>query len=469
MLNNPAPASVATDRDPFMHGSRGRPLWLVVDEAHVDDSAASRVLTQLSDRPAVRVYSTCASAAKSVVLEAPVDPYGYVPALLTSESEAVRVPIPAAASVRRRAELLASEHGGDPDRLERLLLFAGLSRTTSWIDGLVVDERVVLEPPLRRQLGAHVLTTPEAVALLGLVLRAHGDFTVSRDGNVTRFIGAERFYRAVAFQHLARLEDWSTAAVTRWHNGESRPLTLADGIATRLARAFRARDFLQVRLRAPDFRDVWHEILFFLDIVLVQVVGALDLAARLLHEAYAVPLPVQRVGWRRQQWLAELGAVAPGVAAAAQPQQKFRDVVDLVAELRNLIHDAPLSAELHHVHASPGITDWGEGLVSLQVDDTARAILAAAQRRGGLVAWGLSDRSETGAVTFDPGLYAEEALRASTAALDEVLTLADSERLAPGPHKDASMWLAEPRDRENAALLFGLRRGGLRQDLVTFA
>ena len=81
-------------------------------------------------------------------------------------------------------------------------------------------------------------------------------------------------------------------------------------------------------------------------------------------------------------------------------------------------------------------------------------MLAAAERRHGLIPWGVSDRRPDGAVVLDPGLFAEQALRACTAAISAA---------------DTALWVPTQGDRENAAVLFGLARGGLRQDRVSFA
>jgi len=472
VLNNPPPLRAGVDSDPFLHGTLGRRLRLVVDDESVGQSLAVQVLEQLGHRPSARVHWTRRPAPGRVTLGSPVPQRDFIPALIEDGDDAIETAIPAASRIRERSEALAREHGVDVSQAERLLRLATLSRTGRLVDATVVGETVLLSPPFDRQLLPHCLTPREAVALLGLNLRAHGDFAVSRGDSTTRLIGAARFYRAVAFQQVVGLDTWIGAAVTRWLQERHRPLTLVDGVATRIGRAFRARDFLQVRLRAPDYEIVWDEVLFFFDVVLVQAMGALDLLARLLHDIYALEGSARRPSWRSRRgdgWVSELERAAPEIAAVAGPGQPLGDIVDLVAELRNVIHDAPLSEEIHDPDGAPGIDVWGPGLIALEPSDPVDIMLAAAERRDGLVSWGVSDRRPDGAVVLDPGLFAEQALRACTAALSDVLALADHHRLSGALAADISMWVPTQGDRENAAVLFGLARGGLRQDRVTFA
>ena len=416
------------------------------------------------------MYRTDLAARAHVTFGEPVAQRDLVPVRLEAPDESSIVAAPAYSSIRARATRFADEHRLRSCEVERLFLLASVSATNRHIDGLVLDDQTLSRSPLRRELRGGVFRASEAAALVGLCMRAHGDFAVSRDAGITRVIAAETFYRAVSFQHVSMLETWMSAAVTRWHLGDHRSLTLVDGIATRIGRALRARDYLQVRLRAPDYEAVWDEVLFFFDVILVQVMGAFDLLARLLHRVYGLNGPGTRASWTRHgngSWLQALAKEEPLIGACAQPEGALGDIVALISGLRNRIHEEPLSDELHHWDGSPGIMVWGRGLVALRFDKSTQGILAAAERRGGLRAWGLRERAGEQAVVFDPGLYAEEALRSSTTAISDVLALANLSTFATDTSNDVSYWVPEQADRENAEMLFGLGHGGLQQDRVT--
>src|SRR3712207_4907846 len=84
--------------------------------------------------------------------------------------------------------------------------------------------------------------TRDAVSLLGLYLRAHGDFTVAQEGNHGTFLPPHRFYAGTAVAPLRRYPDWLRVAVGRWRSGRgSAAHDLLRGFELRLGRALRAR------------------------------------------------------------------------------------------------------------------------------------------------------------------------------------------------------------------------------------
>lgn len=474
MLNNPPSISVTHEPDPFMAGALGRPLWLAVDDS-VGDSLALRLLEQLGSRPSARVLWTSRPGPDLLAMKPVVPGRDFVPVHLEVEDEVIETAIPSASAIAARSELLAREHGVSQVELERLLRLAALARTWKRLDRVVTNRLLTLRiPSLDGLLIPHCVAPEEAVALLGLSLRAHGDFSVWREGGLTRTIGAARFYRAVAIQSIPGLDAWLTYAAGHWlQSGQRRPLSLLDGIATRVGRALRARDYLQVRFRAHDCRAVWEEVLFFFDVVLLQTMGALDQLARLLHYLYSVPGSDRTPSWRRRHkdgWVAALAEKSSSIAALAQTGQQLGDVVDIVAELRNAIHEAPLSDEVHDWDDAPQTCVWGAGLIALTPSEDVTRMVDAVARRGGPIAWGISDRrSHDGAVLIDPGLFAEQALRATTAAVALVLSHGDLDLLKAPVPRDLSYWVPDQREREHSAALVGLDRGGLRQDRATFA
>lgn len=470
MLNHPE-WSVAPDRSPFIYGKHSRPLGLVLDDVSVDATPAVALLEAFGNRDSAHLYSTDSPRSGGrVTLRDPVRDGYVIPAELEDPSGSVVVGIPAAGSLHNQATLMAQEHPGtDAGALERVLQLMNLSRTCDLLDGLVLGERVIQQPALKGNFRAEILTPEQAVALLGLNLRAHGDFVVSRDATTTYFLGAESFYRAVTFSHIEPLAVWLPAAASAWHAGNERPSALVDGVATRTGRALRARDYLQVRMRAADFHAVWDEVLFFFDVVLIHVMGAFDLLARLLHDVYGLDGLARHASWRADKWLKKLRHADAELGVRASPGGSLSDVIYLVAELRNFVHDAPLSQEIRKAQGIPEIMSWGRGLVALTPDDRVQEMIRAASRHGGLLAWGISDRTSDGAVLLDPGRFAEQALRASTTAISDLLATADLERLPGAGGSTAATWIPEPTYRENSRLLFGLQPGGLREERLTAA
>lgn len=158
----------------------------------------------------------------------------------------------------------------------------------------------------------------------------------------------------------------------------------------------------------------------------------------------------------------------PQLGFYARPGQPFGDVVDAVAVLRNLIHDAPPTDEIHDWDGRPGTMVYGAGVIAPRSGRGSATLLSAAARQGGLIAWGLSNRPDGKTVLLDPGLFAEQSLRLGTKAIAEALGLADRSCLGAEKLDDLSHWVPPANYQANAAALYGLHRGGYRQERVTF-
>jgi hypothetical protein len=422
MLNNPPPSTVGLDPTPWMHGDFGRSLVLLIDDdtSKKEDTA---LLRAFGHRTSARVYSSTSTEPATWQLGQPNQGRDFLPIILSAGEEERVLAAPAHASRERLARQMSAEVSFSQGDVSRLLALSGLVRTNRRIDGIVVAPRVLAQKPLMRTLSPWCYTPSEAVALLGLVLRANGDYVVQRDDNTTYWISGEAFYGAVAHRHLWTLEPWIRTAAAYWMQSSHEPLTRLDGIVRRLSRALRARDYLQVRLRAPQFSYVWDEVMFFLDIVLVQLMGAFDVLARFLNDLYGIENH-GAISWRRRDprgWLTALERSEPRLGFYARPPQPLGDVIDAIAVMRNLIHDAPLSDEIHDWDGSPGTLVFGPGVIALQSGRESDTLLRAVRRQGGLLAWGFSDRHEEKAVLLDPGLFAEHALRQGTKAIAEAL------------------------------------------------
>jgi hypothetical protein len=250
MLNSRPPFSLEP-AGPFTDRGHGRPLSFLVDAPCVLPAFPNGLLLALGGRDSVRVYSAAPGTSGGISFGDPVAGQYYLPVSLDGPDGQAGIGVPAWESVERTAAALAAEHGVDEERAKTVLSLAALVRCSDLFDKLVLSKECQAGPLGRH---AHTALTPaEAVALLGLALRANGDFAITKEGSTTVVTSPRAFYRAVAFAHVTGLEAWLGAALAVWHDGNPEPMRLADGIATRLGRALRARDYIQVRLRSRDF------------------------------------------------------------------------------------------------------------------------------------------------------------------------------------------------------------------------
>ena len=436
------------------------------------DAKETSLLQALGDRPATRVYTPWTGSLATWQFGSPDLNRNFLPVTLSAGSgHADRVlAAPGLVSSQGFAAEISAEVPDSEENVFGLLMLAALARTNRDVDGIVVPRSTLERQPLAKVLASQCYTPTEAIALLRLVLRAHGDYAVARDGNTTYSVPGEAFYRAVAHQHLWTLEPWIKAAAGHWLQGSHESMTRLNGVVRRITRGLRARDYLQVRLRAPEFSYVWDEVMFFLDVVLVELMGAFDVLGRFFHHLYGIKHD-RSISWRRrgkEGWLSGRDKHEPRLGFYARPGQPFGDVVDAVAVLRNLIHDAPPTDEIHDWDGRPGTMVYGAGVLALRLGRESATLLRAASRQGGLVSWGLSTRSDEKTVLLDPGLFAEQSLRLGTKAIAEALGLADRGRLGGEEIDDVSHWVPPANYQANAAALYGLDRGGYRQERVTF-
>ena len=231
---------------------------------------------------------------------------------------------------------------------------------------------------------AHVQDAREAAALLGLYLRAHGDFTVQHEGNHGTFLAPHNFYAGAAVAPLRRYPDCLRLAVGRWRSARGVAAhDLLRGLELRLGRALRARDYFVVRTRALRPDDSWEEALFFFEAFLLSAAGALDALARYCHVAAELGGSREAAGWRKRDWREKKMLKArPELAPVIRHEDtRLMATNEVVGLLRNYIHGEALTQQLSD-DRQPGITDYLMGKLVIGGQDAERLHAAAAHLPG---------------------------------------------------------------------------------------
>jgi hypothetical protein len=359
---------------------------------------------------------------------------------------------------RRVAPELAAEVDMDSEVVERRLLLAHEVGSRDWLDGLVMPLPSALAERWRSVwLRAPVLTAEEAAALSGLFLRAHGDFTIEYEYSTAIHATQEDFYRIGAGSLLPSASLWLYQAMELWRSSGSPALFgLVDAVLVRLGRALKARDYLQVRGRAPDRDAAWSDVLFFFESVLVALQGSLDAAARFLHLRYALDGSPRGANWGKRRWRRRL--VASSAPTRAFENERLSNLDVLVGELRNSIHGEVLSHELRQnveVGRDPLFASYMRTGIVLE-PALAGQVARAAELEGGVTRW-LHQTWPEGTALIDPWLYAEAALSATVSAVrsiaDAVAADAGAEEVPPLFEK---LWTGTQTQQANARLLFGV-------------
>jgi hypothetical protein len=280
--------------------------------------------------------------------------------------------------------------GGDSERA-RADALAGMVAEDVDADIIVTTRPTLLDPPFVRFLrGMVALPIEQALALVGLYLRQQGQFIVGcePDGRYPFTYNRGLFWWVAARDQLPSGWHWMSACVEESATSGDDTLTyLAGSLHQRVSRALQARDAIHAMLLVPQNNDTADEALSELDVLLISLMGAMDAAARVAHQALALPGPQHGVGWQRAGWIAAVVPKAPNLAtivASGSPGQAALTVLRL---LRNTVHGEALQ--------SLGVSEAGRGrtrtMVGLPRAEQVQ-LLDAFDVLGGAEEWGVEEK-----------------------------------------------------------------------------
>jgi hypothetical protein len=128
---------------------------------------------------------------------------------------------------------------------------------------------------------------------------------------------------------------------------------LSQSAFTRVQRALQARDAVHRAFNQPQHDGTAEVAVSNLDVVLITLMGALDVSARIAH--LTLGLRANRTfsaGWQNPTWLEAAIAAEPALAEAFAPHSRNATVIRVLNRLRNAVHAAapdPLGV------SSPGV------------------------------------------------------------------------------------------------------------------
>jgi hypothetical protein len=225
-----------------------------------------------------------------------------------------------AAAARREADALAAGVAGE---------------------ALHADIFITERPYLRERQWATSSTTlcsvEEAVPLIGLYLRAQGEFRVSRDFGYDRGM----FFWVATRDLLPEGWRWFSACVHSARNGEDDSIELLGSAAIdRVNRSLRARDRLCIALNRPQTNSTVDEILEALDIILLMLMGSADATARVAHHALGIGGTPRNAAWHRtgQTWFRDMRKAAPALASVVGKGSAGGRTLWVLSTLRNSVH-----------------------------------------------------------------------------------------------------------------------------------
>ncbi|MDF3292353.1 hypothetical protein [Streptomyces silvisoli] len=251
--------------------------------------------------------------------------------------------------------------------------------------------------------GVTVCTPQEALALIGLYLRMQGLYITYRgpDGRGTYSMNKGLYYWVGTRELLPAAWRWFAACVQHSIGvGDQTLINLGGSLLRRLQTALQNRDELHRSLNLEQNNDTALEILDRLDVILVSLMGAIDVAARVAHHALDLQSGIYAAAWQKKNWLKEVQAKNPGLAAAVGPNTPGRHTVTILRLLRNSVHGEALSSLAVRNMSGPI-----ETRVHLPQADSTE-ILAAMDALGGRADWGVKEIIR-GRWDADPGMLVE--------------------------------------------------------------
>ena len=365
-----------------------RPFKLVIDEQDFDaESPIAEVLERLAVADGVEAFSTSGERGQRFGFEVQKDR----PDLLRVRAGDRDVIALEAHQWEDWATELVEEGVRDHASALRDLHLAIACRALG-CDALVTQSGLLLKEvprPIVRQ--TRPVTVRHACALLGLYLRVTGH-TVPIHYGITTLLDRTSFYGFLTEDLMPALPRAKRCA--RDHGaeaGEDRLFLLVHAVGYRLGQALRARDDLlrQVLLGlAGEAREEAHHQL---DVLLIMCSAVLDNTARVADAVYAVGY--DRPAWTQKEFRKQMSERESGLVEALRVPGRLVDVVEVVAKLRNQIHEIALQS----VSVSAGSARTEERF--LVPTAHTQAMRARMERLGGLPRWdALEEAWEDGTV-----------------------------------------------------------------------
>ena len=173
---------------------------------------------------------------------------------------------------------------------------------------------------------------------------------------------------------------------------------LAGSLLQRYERALQTRDAVHLALNQRQTNDTQDAALAGLDVILLLLMSAMDVSARVAHRILDLKTKHTDAGWQRRDFLNAVAKVAPELSAVVRPGSSNFYVLEILRLLRNTVHGGALQGlafqPSHRViHSLVGVPP-----------DATQPVAAAMDALGGLDKWGAIEvREDT--IHLDPGAF----------------------------------------------------------------
>lgn len=285
--------------------------------------------------------------------------------------------------------------------------------------------------------GLTVCTLAEAVPLIGLYLRAQGQYNIPTGGDefVKFSYDSGLFFWVGMRELLPEAWRWFHACVFYSHDsGDDKLMSLGGSTLNRVVRALMERDIIHQALNEPQNNNLSDSALGSLDSVLTLLMGAVDATARVANSAISTGITDKYAGWQNDGWIRKVADNRPSLSSLVDKNTDGWHALTILRLLRNSVHGAALQ----------GVSLFQDGkketLLGLPKDDEEK-ILLSMDALGGRDAWGFRPIIP-GQSHVDPGLLVEKLFETTLKLLNDLMretpvedlpgiVIGDAERLPP--------------------------------------
>ena len=239
----------------------------------------------------------------------------------------------------------------------------------------------------------------EATKVVGLLLRSRGNYTWQVREKFRRSFDQGLFYLVLCRHRLPNMWRYLSACVQAEEVQHDNISHLGHSVMLRCVRAIEARDAIGCKFYIPQNNNTNHAIMYHFDYLTLLLAGAFDVQARVARRAYRINSPIERnTNFRNQEFLNALKNKGAKQLYDIISGQCFKDLMTLLNELRNTIHNVAMNIFISEAGKNP---KWSFVRVLPEHQDL---LWEAAGRYSSPERWGLFQLRDD--IRLDPYTYA---------------------------------------------------------------
>jgi hypothetical protein len=302
----------------------------------------------------------------------------------------------------------------------------GFDRQSAYEDFLVARADYELAYDILITRSVNFRSPLEAVKIIGLLLRIRGGYLFEPLPHYYLELDRRSIYKELVRHKLPNLSRYISGCAHAEAFGANGITYLAESALVRCMRALQPRDEIGALFYMPQSNESRDAIMYHFDYLALLLMGAFDAQARVARRAYGINRPNDKnTGFRRDKFLKALNGGSATALHSFVCDQHFRDLGDLIREIRNSVHSSIWPTIASEYSGEPE-----ESFIKVPPPYQDK-IWQAALRCGSADDWGLQQLKDFSMVLLEPYSYAVNLIDKCFRQIDEIARLTDVRRLFP--------------------------------------